>query len=140
MPSLNRVTLIGNLTKDPDISRITAATDIADWLADPTKRNPLKLSIAVDRPKSRTGEQKTDFFDISCFGAVARTTYSYAKKGRLICVDGSLRFGAWTTEDGTKRSKVEVVASSVIFLDRKPQTEDAMPDDLLDDTEPDVEE
>lgn len=107
MASVNRVVLVGNLTRDPELRYLPSGTSVAN------------LGIAVNsRRKNTDGEwiDEANFFDISVFGKQAENCSEYLKKGSQVAVDGRLRSRSWETNDGQKRSKVEVVAESVQFL------------------------
>lgn len=108
---LNRIVLIGRLTRDPEVSTGQSGVSMA------------KFSIAVDRPtKNRdTGEKETDFIDIVAFRQTADFVGQYLGKGRLVGVDGRLQIRRWTAQDGTQRRNAEVVADSVQGLDRAAQ-------------------
>ena len=107
MASINRVTLVGNLTRDPEL-RTT-----------PNGKSVCTLGLAVnERYKNESGEwvEKPNFFDIVVWGAQAENCSQYLAKGRQIAVDGRLSFRSWEAQDGSKRSKVEVIANTVQFL------------------------
>ncbi len=107
MASINRVTLVGNLTRDPEL-RTT-----------PNGKSVCTLGLAVnERYKNDSGEwvEKPNFFDIVVWGAQAESCSQYLNKGRQIAVDGRLSFRSWEAQDGSKRSKVEVIANTVQFL------------------------
>ncbi|MCL6106582.1 MAG: single-stranded DNA-binding protein [Actinobacteria bacterium] len=107
MASINRVILLGNLTRDPELRQT------------PTGKSVCTLGLAVnDRYKNDAGEwvDKPNFFDVVVWGAQAENCSRYLSKGRPVAVDGRLSFRSWEAQDGSKRSKVEVVASTVQFL------------------------
>ena len=108
MASINRVVLLGNLTHDPELRSLPSGTAVC------------QLRLAVnDRVKDRTTGEWTDYanyFDITVFGAQAERYAQWLTKGRQIAVDGRLRWRQWETQDGQKRSKVEVVADTVQFV------------------------
>ena len=82
----------------------------------------LQLGVAVNgRQKDQSGNwsDKPNFFDVKVFGAQAEMLANNLAKGRRIGVDGRLDWSSWEAQDGTKRSKVEIVAQSVQFLDSK---------------------
>jgi single-strand DNA-binding protein len=110
MASLNRVVLMGNLTRDPELKFTPAGKPIA------------RLGLAVNRQPytNDAGEriEGVDFFNIVVFGRQAETAHQYLKKGSGVAIDGRLRFSSWETDDGQKRSKVEIEAQSVQFLPR----------------------
>jgi single-strand DNA-binding protein len=107
---LNRVTLIGRLTRDPELRHSRSGDAIAS------------LRIAVNsRARGDGGEwtDKPNFFDVSVFGRQAETVSNYMAKGRRIGIDGRLQWREWETQDGSKRQSVEVVANDVFFLDNR---------------------
>lgn len=114
--SFNRVILVGNLTRDPEVRYTPKGTAIA------------KVGLAVNRTwRNEAGETKeeTTFVDIDIFGRTAETVGQYLRKGRQILVEGRLRMDTWDDKQtGQKRSKLTVVADSVQFLGR-PQGEEA---------------
>jgi single-strand DNA-binding protein len=100
----NSITLIGNLTKDPELRFGNNGNAI------------LNLSMAVNsRKKTANGDFEDDpkFFDITCFGQVAENTAETLAKGNRIIVVGRLDWEQWTTDSGDKRTKVRVLADSV---------------------------
>ena len=104
--SMARVILVGNLTRDPELRYTTGGTAIAN------------LGIAVNR-RIKRGEEWTDevsFFDVVVFGRRAETSAEYLAKGRPVLVEGDLVQRRWESQDGQKRSKVEVQARDVQFL------------------------
>ena len=104
---MNSVSLIGRLTRDPDV-RYTAETQMA----------VARFSIAIDRPPRRDGgEQQTDFPNIVVFGRQAENCERFLKKGRLVGVHGRLQTGSYTNKDGVKIYTTDVVADRVEFLE-----------------------
>jgi single-strand DNA-binding protein len=110
MASLNRVVLVGNLTRDPEM-RFT-----------PAGKPVTQFGVAVNRSPyvNDQGErvEGVDFFNVVVFGRQAETSHQYLKKGRGVAIDGRLRSRSWETEDGQKRYAVEVSAQNVQFLPR----------------------
>ena len=111
MPAdLNRGTLIGRLTRDPELRHTRAGDAIAS------------LRVAVNgRARDEGGQwvDKPNFFDVSVFGRQAETVANYMAKGRRIGIDGRLQWREWEAQDGTKRQSVDVVANDVFFLDSR---------------------
>lgn len=104
---MNSVSLIGRLTRDPDV-RYTSESQMA----------VARFSIAIDRPTRRDGgEQQTDFPNIVVFGRQAENCERFLKKGRLVGVQGRIQTGSYTNKDGVKVYTTEVVASRVEFLE-----------------------
>ena len=110
MASLNRVVLVGNLTRDPEMRFTPAGKPVA------------RFGVAVNRSPytNEQGEriEGVDFFNVVVFGRQAETSHQYLKKGRGVAIDGKLQSRSWQTEDGQKRSSVDVVAQNVQFLPR----------------------
>jgi len=108
MASLNRVLLIGNLTRDPELRYIPSGTAVA------------KFGVAVNREYTdkTSGEKKenTCFVDITVWGRQAETCNQYLSKGRPVFIEGRLEYSTWETKEGDKRNKLEVVAERVQFL------------------------
>jgi single-strand DNA-binding protein len=107
MLSLNKVLLIGNLTRDPEMRYIPSGTAVAEF------------GLAIDREwKDKSGEKKDDtcFVDITVWGRTAEICNQYLKKGRQVYIEGRLDYSAWETKEGDKRSKLRVVADRVQFL------------------------
>lgn len=107
--SLNQVTLMGNLTRDPELRQT------------PTGQNVTSFSLALNRSyKDQSGEwqEATDYIDIVCWGPLAERVAQYLSKGRRCLVQGRLQSRSWE-QDGQKRNKVEVLANDVTFLDSR---------------------
>lgn len=101
--SINQVILLGRLTRDPE-SRTT-----------PSGKTVVSFSLAVDRAGS---EDQADFFDITAWEKLGELVSQYLSKGRRVLVQGRLRQDSWDDkETGKKRSRVEVTATDVTFLD-----------------------
>ena len=107
--SFNKVTLLGNLTRDPDIRNTSTGQKVAS------------VSIAINRAWNDAGGEKreqTDFFDIVLWSKLADVAESYLKKGAKVLIEGRLQNRSWDASDGTKRTKTEIIASELIMLDR----------------------
>ena len=108
MANINRVILTGNLTADPELSTLPSGTSVC------------RLRLAVNRryKDQSSGEwtEKPNYFDIKVWGAQGENCAQYLSKGRPVAVDGRLEWSEWESQDGGKRSKVEVVADTVQFL------------------------
>lgn len=107
--SLNQVTLMGNLTRDPELRQT------------PTGQSVTSFSLALNRSyKAADGEwqEATDYIDIVAWGPLAERVAQYLSKGRRCLVQGRLQSRSWE-QDGAKRSKVEVLANDVTFLDSR---------------------
>jgi single-strand DNA-binding protein len=120
MATLNKVFLIGNLTRDPELKYIANGTGIA------------KFGLAVNRVyNSPDGEKKkeTCFVDITAWDKLAEVCSEHLTKGRLVLIEGRLQYQSWESDDGTKRSKIEVVAQNIQFLGSKQNGEEESTDD-----------
>ena len=109
MASLNKVLLIGNLTRDPELRYIPSGSAVASF------------TVASNRVyKSQTGEKKEEvsFIKVVVWGRMAETCNEYLKKGSPVFVEGRLQSRSWDGPDGQKRSATEVVALNVQFLGR----------------------
>lgn len=108
MASFNKVILVGNLTRDPELRYTPKGTAIA------------KLGVAVNRTwTSETGEKKeeTTFVDVDVFGRTAENVGQYLRKGSPLLVEGRLRLDTWEDKQtNQKRSKLSVVAETIQFL------------------------
>ncbi len=110
MASFNRVILMGNLTRDPELRYTGNGTAVCT------------LGLAVNRrvKKGDRWEEEASFFDVVVFGKIAENSAEYLAKGRPVLVEGELTQRRWEGQDGQKRSKVEIVASTVQFLGSRP--------------------
>lgn len=109
MSDLNRCTLIGRLTRDPEIRQTAGGGTVAS----------LRLAVNTRRKVGDAWEDTPGFYDVVCFGRTAETAGSYLVKGRRVGVDGRLQWREWDGKDGGKRQAVEVVANDVFFLDSR---------------------
>jgi single-strand DNA-binding protein len=107
MASLNKVFLMGNLTRDPELRYTPDGTPVAD----------LRLAV-TERYTSRSGDQteNTLFIDVVAWRRQAETASEYLSKGRPVLVEGRLKLDEWENQQGEKRSKVRVVAQRIQFL------------------------
>ena len=105
---LNKIILMGRLTRDPELRRTQSGTAVTSF------------SLAVDRDfKSQSGEKETDFIDIVAWRNTAEFVSKYFTKGRMAVVEGRLQIRDWTNRDGGKRRSAEVIAENVYFGDSK---------------------
>jgi single-strand DNA-binding protein len=111
MASLNKVMLIGNLTRDPELRYLQSGTALCDF------------GIAINRTyRTPAGEQKEEvvFVDVTAWAKQAELISEYMQKGRPIFVEGRLKLDQWTNQQGQKQSKLHVVMENFQFLDAKP--------------------
>lgn len=108
--SLNKVLLMGNLTRDPELRYVPSGSAVANF------------SVAVNRTyKDNAGEKKEDvsFIRVVVWGRMAEICGEYLTKGRAVLVEGRLKSRAWEGQDGQKRSALDVVATNVQFVGPK---------------------
>jgi len=107
MANINRVVLVGNLTRDPELRHTPSGTAVCN----------LRLAVNTRR-KDETGQwvDKPNYFDITVWGNQGERCAQYLTKGRPVAIDGRLEWREWETPEGNKRQAVDVVADSVQFL------------------------
>ncbi|CCW35168.1 single-strand binding protein [Chthonomonas calidirosea] len=112
--SVNRVVLVGRLTRDPEMRYTPSGVPVTQF------------GLAVNRfTRNEQGDYDVDFFNIVVWRKTAEFVSQYAKKGRLIAVDGRLQTRSWIDQtSGQKRSVVEIVGENVQLLDRRPDEAD----------------
>jgi single-strand DNA-binding protein len=105
--NINRVVLIGNLTRDPELRHTPSGTAVCS----------LRLAVNTRR-KDQTGQwtEKPNYFDVTVWGQQGENCAQYLQKGRPVGVDGRLEWREWDAQDGQKRQAVEIIADSVQFL------------------------
>ena len=107
MASLNKVFLIGNLTRDPELRYTTSGTGVCG------------MRMAVNRKYSVNGEEREEvcYVDVDAFGRQAETCNQYLRRGSQILVEGRLRYDEWDDrETGKKRNRLQVIAERVQFM------------------------
>ena len=108
---INRVVLVGNLVRTPEIKRTPSGLAILD------------LSLAVnDRQKNQqTGEweDRPSYFDCTMFGKRAESVANYLSKGTKVGIEGKLRQESWTNKEGQKRTKVKVIVDEIEFMSNR---------------------
>lgn len=113
-----RVTLVGNLSRDPELRQT------------PNGASVCQFGVAVGRSfKDGSGQwvEKASFFDVVVWGAQGESCARYLAKGRQVVVDGRLEQRSWDAQDGTKRSKVEIIGENVIFVGSPGETREPVP-------------
>jgi single-strand DNA-binding protein len=105
--NINRVVLVGNLTRDPELRHTPSGTAVCS----------LRLAVNTRR-KDEAGQwtDKPNYFDITVWGQQGENCAQYLAKGRSVAIDGRLEWREWEAQDGSKRQAVEVVADTVQFL------------------------
>ena len=110
MASLNKVLLIGNLTRDPDVKMLSNGRPVCNF------------GLALNRNyKDAEGNRKEEvtFVDVECYGPRAEAVGRFFTKGRSIFVEGRLKFDQWESKEGEKRSALRVVLDNFEFVDSK---------------------
>lgn len=109
---LNHITIMGRLTRDPELRRTGSGIAVASF------------TVAVDRDFSGKdgGEKETDFIDVVAWRQTGEFVSKYFTKGRMAVVSGRLQIRNWTDKDGNKRKSAEVVADNVYFADSKKES------------------
>jgi len=110
MGTMNKVLLIGRLGRDPEERTTAGGTRVSNF------------SLATDSSRGGNGDKITEWHRIVVFGKVAETCNQYLRKGRLVCVEGSLQTRSWEKPPGEKHSRTEVVGSRITFLDYREGT------------------
>ena len=110
---LNKIFIMGRLTRDPELRRTQTGTPVASF------------TLAVDRDfkDKSTGERSTDFIDVVAWRQTAEFVSRYFTKGRMAVVEGRLQIREWTDKEGGKRRAAEVIADNVYFGDSKRDSE-----------------
>ena len=108
--SINRVTISGNLTRDPELRHTAGGTPV------------LSIGVAVNdrrqNPQTKEWEDHPNFIDCTMFGARAEKLAQYLAKGTKVAIEGKLRWSQWE-RDGEKRSKLEVIVDEVELMGRR---------------------
>ena len=120
---LNRIVLVGRLTRDPELRRTSTETPVAQF------------TLAIDdRIKDANGNSSTTFITVVVWNSQADNVAKFCRKGSLVGVDGRIRQRSFERRDGTKGSVIEVVADSVQFLEpkgtREIPNEEFIPDEV----------
>lgn len=106
---LNKIVLMGRLTRDPELRSTQSGTPVASF----------SLAVERDFKDKATGEKVTDFIDIVAWRNTAEFVSKYFTKGRMAVVEGRLQMRDWNDKDGNKRRSAEIVADNVYFGDSK---------------------
>lgn len=107
MASYNRVVLVGNITRDPEVRYLSSGTAVTD------------IGLAVnDRRKNANGEwvEETTFIDVTLWARTAEVAGEYLSKGSPVLIEGRLKLDSWETQDGQKRTKLKVVGERMQML------------------------
>ena len=108
MANINRVVLVGNLTRDPELKSLPSGSSVCD----------LRMAVNFRRKNQQTGEwvEEPNYFTVSVFGAQGENCARFLAKGRAVAIDGRLRWRQWDAQDGTKCEAVDIVADTVQFI------------------------
>ena len=115
MNAINRVVLVGRLTRDPELAALPSGRSVCD------------LRIACNSTaKDASGEwsERPNYFDVSVYGPHGENVATYMRKGRLVGIDGRLSWREWQTADEQKRQAVSIIAEHVQFLEAPGARED----------------
>jgi single-strand DNA-binding protein len=106
--SINRVVLVGRLTRDPELRATTSGTSVCS----------LRIACnAYRREADGSYAERPNFFDVSVFGAAGENVDRYTQRGSRVAIDGRLDWREWETAEGQRRQGVSIVADNVEFLD-----------------------
>lgn len=103
---LNKISVIGNLGKDPELRFTQGGTAVCN----------LRVGVTERRKEGESYKDHTEWFTIICFGKTAETAGQYLKKGRQIYAEGRLQTRNWEDREKQTRTSVEIIASSVLYL------------------------
>lgn len=116
---INRVVLVGRLTRDPELRRTNSDTAVTSF------------TVAVnDRQKDANGNEVTSFIGVTVFGQQADNVAKFCRKGSLVGVDGRLRQRSFERRDGSKASVIEIIADNVTFLEPKGTSKEIPNEDI----------
>ncbi len=106
--STNRVVLVGNLTRDPELRATPGGTPVCS----------LRIAVNENVKDQQSGEwrDRANYFNVSIFGSRGEALAGWLTKGRQVAIDGRLRWSEWDAQDGSKRERVDVIADNVQAL------------------------
>lgn len=116
--TINRVVLVGRLTRDPELRVLPSGTSVCG----------LRVACNTTR-KDTEGDyhEKPNFFDVAVYGSSAEHVNRFTRKGRRVAIDGRLEWREWETPDQQRRQAVRVIADTVLFLDSPGERRDGEP-------------
>ncbi len=123
MANFNKVILLGNLTRDPQLSYLPSQTPVVEF------------GMAINRKwKGQDGQQndETCFVDLQMFGKRAEVINKYLHKGDTLFVEGRLKFDSWQAQDGSKRSKLRVLVENFEFIGQRQTQAESKPEQAAD--------
>lgn len=121
MRSINKVVLVGNLTRDPEMRQT------------PNGQNVVTFGLATNREwvtNDGRKQQSTEFHDLVAWARLADICNQHLKKGKLVYVEGYLKTRSWDSQEGTKKFRTEIVVQDMIMLDKRSDGEDYIPDTI----------
>lgn len=124
MRSVNKVILVGNLTRDPDMKQTQSGQPVTTF------------GVATNREWMTKGSERkksTEFHEVVAWAKLAEVCYNYLRKGKLVYIEGYLKTRSWETETGEKRFRTEIVLHDMIMLEKRPK-DDMADADLLEAT------
>lgn len=104
---MNKVFLIGNLTRDPELTETQSGISVC------------RFSIAVNR-RSSDGDQKADFYNVTAWRGLGETVARYSRKGNKLAVSGNIELREYEDREGVKRTAIDIIAQDIEFLTPKP--------------------
>lgn len=107
---LNHITIMGRLTRDPELRKINTGVSVASF------------TIACDRDFGKDNQKETDFVDIVAWKNTADFVSKFFSKGRMAVVSGRLQIRSWNDKDGNKRKTAEIIADNIYFGDSKSES------------------
>ncbi|MBN2307257.1 single-stranded DNA-binding protein [Candidatus Peregrinibacteria bacterium] len=115
MRSVNKVILVGNLTRDPELKQTTSGQSIVTF------------GLATNREWVAGSEKKSlaEYHNIAAWGTLADICGKYLRKGKLVYVEGYLKTRSWDSPEGVKIFRTEVVATDMIMLDKRPKADES---------------
>jgi len=113
--SFNRVTIVGNLGRDPETRALPSGDTVADFTVATTERR---------RGTDGGTQETTTWFRVSAFGKLGETAQQYLRKGSYVYIDGALALREYTDRDGQPRQRLEIRARDLRMLDRREDRED----------------
>jgi single-strand DNA-binding protein len=105
---INRLTIVGRLSRDPELKYTPSGTAVCNF------------GLAVGEKPAQDGSDSVSFFDCTAWGKTAENLATYKQKGGQIILDGRITQKTWTSQEGQKRSKVEIVADRIEYIGNKP--------------------
>ncbi len=125
MRSINKVIVIGNLTRDPEVKQTSSGQPIATF------------GVATNREWATRGDSQrhssSEFHEVVAWARLAEICGKYLKKGKLVYIEGYLKTRSWDTPEGIKKFRTEIVANDLIMLEKRPANENGTNEDSMDD-------